>query len=383
MPSNYNNFPDPSTIAGGMDSFSNTGSQNPTGPRFDSTVPYDPNDIVAPKIGGNPNVPATIPALTPAKELSQQNMQSHQMLTGAGFIPQGDGSYIHQSQMNAIQQAKQIYPDNAFFGNDSFAQNHPTAARVIGNTALGLAAYNPGEGPQSIGQSIAQAARMGLAPEAYARQTALERNQFVNQQVQRAAGFQKDLSEINKNNATADYTNIYRGQIAQERANTAKAAQQEKEKNDAANLQFKQTHMETLAKQHLDDRQSLSATDRAKLDEQVDKSYSDHPAKIQAEYSKDINATKMDPITGRVVQALQGAERDQRTKLRDDQLADEENLHNKLVEGRKQQDIVSKPAGATPQTHQFSSKAWQAANPNGDVEAAKAAAKSQNYNIVD
>lgn len=36
----------------------------------------------------------------------------------------------------------------------------------------------------------------------------------------------------------------------------------------------------------------------------------------------------------------------------------------------------------TPQSHSFSVKAWQAANPHGDVEAAKKAAAAQNYTII-
>jgi len=36
-----------------------------------------------------------------------------------------------------------------------------------------------------------------------------------------------------------------------------------------------------------------------------------------------------------------------------------------------------------PNTHVFSAKAWKAANPNGDVEAAKKAAKAANYRVVD
>jgi hypothetical protein len=38
--------------------------------------------------------------------------------------------------------------------------------------------------------------------------------------------------------------------------------------------------------------------------------------------------------------------------------------------------------GPTPQTHKFSVSAWQRANPKGDVNAAKAAAQQQNYQIV-
>ena len=40
------------------------------------------------------------------------------------------------------------------------------------------------------------------------------------------------------------------------------------------------------------------------------------------------------------------------------------------------------PSPPTPQTHAFDVAAWSKANPNGDVNAAMAAAKAQNYRII-
>ena len=44
---------------------------------------------------------------------------------------------------------------------------------------------------------------------------------------------------------------------------------------------------------------------------------------------------------------------------------------------------VVAPPVPTPETHQWSASLWQKANPKGDVEAAKAAARAAKYQVVE
>ena len=159
-----------------------------------------------------PQTPQYVPAVTNRSEVTGVASQNHQQMIDAGYIHTGDGTYIHSSQVQDLyaayqDQADKLYPSNPYFGNDKFVQNHPKLASVISGGLLGLAASNPGPGPQSAGQNIAAAARGALAPGQYARETALERNQFVNTnvratQAQQAALTEEELklSQIAKNN---------------------------------------------------------------------------------------------------------------------------------------------------------------------------------------
>jgi len=159
-----------------------------------------------------PQTPQYVPAVTNRSEVTGVASQNHQQMIDAGYIHTGDGTYIHSSQVQDLyaayqDQADKLYPSNPYFGNDKFVQNHPKLASVISGGLLGLAASNPGPGPQSAGQNIAAAARGALAPGQYAHETALERNQFVNTnvratQAQQAALTEEELklSQIAKNN---------------------------------------------------------------------------------------------------------------------------------------------------------------------------------------
>ena len=148
--------------------------------------------------------PQVIPAPTPKDDQSRQSEQNKQYLYDNQHFDAGNGTYLHISMAPpdllaaANAQAEKLYPSNPYFGNSQFGQNHPKAAQVISNMLLGLSAYDPGNGPQSAGQSASQVARMALAPQAYAQRTALERNQFVNTQVnatrtQQAAQTEQEL----------------------------------------------------------------------------------------------------------------------------------------------------------------------------------------------
>jgi hypothetical protein len=145
--------------------------------------------------------PQVIPAPTPKDDQSRQSEQNKQYLHDNQHFDAGNGTYLHISMAPpdllaaANAQAEKLYPSNPYFGNSQFGQNHPKAAQVISNMLLGLSAYNPGNEPQSAGQSAAQVARMALAPQAYAQRTNLERNDFVNTQVNAARAQQAAQTE--------------------------------------------------------------------------------------------------------------------------------------------------------------------------------------------
>lgn len=129
--------------------------------------------------------------------------------------PMQDQDFASQyQQILAPYQAKaqQIYGGNPYFGNSQFAQNHPTASHVMGNLLLGLAAYNPGAGPQSVGQGAAQAARMALAPHQYEQQQQLNIAEAPGkmmspelQLMQHLSQMRFQNSEIQRNQAYSDY----------------------------------------------------------------------------------------------------------------------------------------------------------------------------------
>ena len=170
---------------------SNGNSVWSSGDPISNLIAPPPPTTPAPQPAPNPSS-QVIPAPTPRDDQSRLSEQNRQFLHDNQHFDAGNGTYLHISMAPpdllaaANAQAEKLYPSNPYFGNSQFGQNHPKAAQVISNMLLGLSAYNPGNEPQSAGQSAAQVARMALAPQAYSQRTNLERNDFVTSQVNAA-----------------------------------------------------------------------------------------------------------------------------------------------------------------------------------------------------
>jgi hypothetical protein len=180
-------------------------------------------------------------------ELDQQNQAAHQRAIGMGYIPVGNGTYIHQNDLSPAmlqhyltqyqQQAAQIYPSNAVFGNSSFATSHPKAASIISDL---LIAGTQARAGMNVGDSIGVASRMALAPSQYAQDIAQERAKYVAGQMGSFVNQQKGLADIDEMNsrskyydAQTDYENTWKGQLAQNKIETDKATAQQKAQNEA------------------------------------------------------------------------------------------------------------------------------------------------------
>jgi len=297
--------------------------------------------------GSAPNTaPPVTPALTPETEARQQGQSNHDQMIQSGAVHMGGGKYIPQELFQALQQT--VSPASQpgqgqpnLFANTQFGQNHSRAAGVISNLLLNA--------PNTIQEIAANRDPTGIQAARLNEQLRIqaENNRQRQQQAFEAPKQQADIDEARARGvlygAQADYFG-QKGPLAQQaneqKAQTASMLEEGRNSRNAATLAQRQKQADDLLDNHLQLRASQSADNRARLDATIENQYESHIDSMNAAYARDMAATKVDPITGKVVQALQGPDREARTAQHQADIDSEREHYQKYQEQRKVQDSV-------------------------------------------
>jgi hypothetical protein len=116
-----------------------------------------------------------------------------------------------------MQQAHQIFGQNPVFGNSNFGKT-----RLGAGLTAAVEAGTQARAGATIGDSIGVASRMLMAPGQYNRQVALDENNYVQQKTMQNLTAQKDISQINENNARTAYMTGAQSDLADARAQRLK-----------------------------------------------------------------------------------------------------------------------------------------------------------------